>query len=288
MSADGGLIGLFARHRTAANLLMTVMVVAGLFAFQKLNTQFFPDFGIDIIQIGVTWEGASAEDVDATIVQAIEPEVRFLDGVKRVQSISRQGVGLIFVEFYPGSDMQAALADVETAVGQVTTLPEDSDRPVIKRLVRYDNITRIVLSGPFSEAALKAFGKRAREGLLARGIDKVDLIGARDEEIRVEVGAATLRRLDLTNEDIAQRIGASSRDLPSGGTRGRNEAQIRSLGLAKTARGVGRIVIRSLPNGEKILLRDIANVSEQFKDGDRKSTRLNSSHTDISRMPSSA
>jgi len=267
MGAGGGVIGLFARHRTAANLLMTIMIVAGLFAFQKLNTQFFPDFGIDIIQIGVDWEGASAEDVDSTIVQAIEPEVRFLDGVKRVRSISREGVGLIVIEFYPGTDMQAALADVETAVGQVTTLPEDSDRPVIKRLVRYDNITRIVLSGPFSEAALKAFGKRAREDLLARGIAKVDLVGARDEEIWAEVDEATLRRLDLTAEDIAQRIGASSRDLPAGDTRGSNQAQVRSLGLAKTARAFGRIVIRSLPNGEKILLRDIAKVSERFEDG---------------------
>ncbi len=267
MSASGGIIGLFARHRTAANLLMALMLIGGVFALQRLNTQFFPDFGIEIIQVSVEWPGASAEDVDSTIVQAIEPEVRFLDGVKRVRSISREGLGVIVIEFYPDTDMQAALADVETAVGQVTTLPEDSERPVIKRLVRYDNITRIVLSGPFSETALKAFAKRAREDLLARGIAKVDLIGARDEEIWVEVDEATLRRLNLTPDDIARAIGGSSRDLPAGGTRGENEVQIRSLGLAKTAREVGAITIRALPNGEKIRLRDIAKVSERFKDG---------------------
>ena len=61
---ETGLIGLFARHRTAANLLMALMIVVGFFAFQRLTTQFFPEFGIDIIRITVVWPGASAEDVD--------------------------------------------------------------------------------------------------------------------------------------------------------------------------------------------------------------------------------
>ncbi|MFQ5985342.1 MAG: efflux RND transporter permease subunit, partial [Alphaproteobacteria bacterium] len=77
-------IGLFARHPNAANLLMALMVVAGLFALTRLNTQFFPDFGIDVIAVRAEWPGASAEDVEANVVEAIEPEVRFLDGVKKV------------------------------------------------------------------------------------------------------------------------------------------------------------------------------------------------------------
>lgn len=267
MTTGSGLIGVFARHPTAANLLMILMIIGGLFSWSRLNTQFFPEFGLDWIQISVEWPGASAEDVDANIVQAIEPEVRFLDGVKRVNSTSVEGLGTVFVEFEPGTDMQAALADVETAVDQVTTLPEEREQPVIKRIVRYDNITRLVISGPYPEAALKAFAKRIREDLLARGIDKVDLIGARDEEIWVEVDPETLRRLDFTLGDIAERIAETSRDLPLGDTRGDAKKQIRSLGLVKTARELGRVEVRSLPGGEKIYLRDIAAVSERFEDG---------------------
>ena len=263
----GGPIGVFARHPTAANLLMALMIVAGLFALSRLNTQFFPEVGIDWIQVRVEWPGASAEDVDANIVQAIEPQVRFLDGVKRVNATSLEGLGTLLVEFEPGTDMQAALADVETAVDQVTTLPEEREQPVIRRMVRYDNITRLVVSGPYSESALKAFAKRIREGLLERGIDKVDLIGARDEEIWVEVDPETLRRLDLTLEDIAARIAETSQDLPSGDTRGDIRRQIRSLGLVTTARDLGHVEVRSLPGGGKIYLRDIAAVSERFEDG---------------------
>ena len=81
-----GLIGVFARHPTAANLLMVIMIISGLFALNRMNTQFFPDFGIDIVYVSVEWSGASAEDVDSNIVQAIEPEVRFLDGVVFIEN----------------------------------------------------------------------------------------------------------------------------------------------------------------------------------------------------------
>ena len=111
-----GIIGVFARHPTAANLLMILMVISGFFALNRMNTQFFPDFGIDIVLVSVEWPGASAEDVDTNIVQAIEPEVRFLDSVKRVRSSSVEGRATILVEFNAGTDMQAALSDVEPAV----------------------------------------------------------------------------------------------------------------------------------------------------------------------------
>ena len=268
-SAAGGrgLIGVFSSHPTAANLLMLVMIILGVFSLSRMNTQFMPTFGIDWIRIGVEWPGASADDVDANIVRALEPELRYLDGVKKVVSVSVEGVSRISIEFTAGSDMQAALADVETAVNQVTTLPEDSETPRINRVVRYDNIIRLLISGPYSETALKSHAKRIREDLLARGIDKVDLIGARDEEIWVEVEPETLRRLNLTLDDIAKRIAGASQDLPSGDTQGGPEKKIRSLGMIRTAESMKDLEVRALANGEKLYLRDIAEVSERFEEG---------------------
>ena len=154
MKSDG-LIGLFARHRTAANLLMVLMIVAGAFSLTRLTTQFFPDFGIDLIRITVVWPGASAADADANIVQAIEPEIRFLDGVDKVTSSSVEGAATIVVAFVRGTDLQSAQSNVEAAVAQVTTLPEDIERPIISRIVRYDTITRLAVSGPYPERALQ-------------------------------------------------------------------------------------------------------------------------------------
>ena len=263
---SGGLIGVFARHPTAANLLMAIMIISGLFALHRMNTQFFPDFGIDIIYVSVEWSGASAEDVDSNIVQAIEPEIRFLDGVKRVRSSSIEGRATVLVEFNPGTDMQSALSNVETSVATITTLPDDAEKPKVRKIVRYDTISRLVLSGPVEEATLKKIAKRLRDGLLDRGIDQVDLFGAREEEIWVEVQPETLLELDLTLNDISKKIRETSQDLPSGDTSGAVEMQIRSLGLLKTAEDIGGLEVRSLTNGEKVLLRDIARINESFDD----------------------
>jgi len=261
------LIGIFTRHRTAANLLMALMLVAGLFGLNRMTTQFFPDFGIDIVVVSVVWSGASSDDVDSNIIQAIEREVRFVDGVKAVKSSAFEGLGSVVVEFEPGTDMQSALADVEAAVGQVTTLPEDAETPRIRRFVRYDTLSRILVSGPFSEATLKTYAKRIRDGLLQHGIDKVDINGSRSEDLLVEITPETLRRVNLTLEEVAQKIRQTSQDVPSGDVSGLGERQVRSLGEVKSARELGKIEIKSLAGGEKILLRDIATVRDAFAEG---------------------
>ena len=267
-----GLIALFAEHRTAANLVIILMIVCGLFSLRQINRQFFPDFGIDFVTVTVSWPGASAEDVDSNIVQSIEPEVRFLNGVKKVMSSSYEGVASVSIEFEAGHNMQEALSDVESAITQLRTLPEDAEEPEIKRIVRYETISKLVISGPFPEHSLKSIAKTLRDTLLDRGVDRVDLFGARDEEIWVDVDPSVLRRYDLKLADIAMRIGASSVDLPSGELAG-GEQQVRSLGLKRTAAEVEEIELKAFPDGRKVLLRDIARVREAFEDTSRLAFR---------------
>ena len=258
-----GPIALFARHRNAPNLLLALMAIAGIFGIVKMNSQFLPAFGIDVVNVSVEWPGATAADVDTKLVRAIVPEIRVLDNVKRVRATATEGVANVGIEFEAGSDMQAALSDVEAAMSRIRTFPEDAKAPDARRIVRYERILRVVLSGPHTEAALKAHAKRLRDGLLDRGIDRVAMTGARDEEILVEAPSAALRRLDMTLADVAARIGETSRDLPSGDV-GQGRRQIRSLGLVTTARGIEDIEIKALEDGRTIRLGDVARVREGF------------------------
>jgi multidrug efflux pump subunit AcrB len=260
------LVRLFVQHRNAGNLLMILALVLGLFSLSRLNTQFFPDFGIDIVSISVVWPGASAEDVEANIILAIEPEVRFLDGVKSVQGVAVEGAATVIIEFEPGADMQKAQSDAEAAVARVTTLPEESEKPTVKRVVRYDPISRLVISGPYPEASIKAVAKRLRDELLDRGIDQITLFGSRDEEVQVEVDPEILRRLDITLSEIGSRIAQSSQDIPSGKLEGIVEKQIRSIGQVKTAAMIGGIELKSLPGGQKVFLRDVARIRDTFEE----------------------
>ncbi|SVD08772.1 uncharacterized protein METZ01_LOCUS361626, partial [marine metagenome] len=112
---------MFVAHPTAANLLMVLMLIIGVVSLERLNTQFFPDFGIDIVTVYVAWSGASAEDVESNVIKALEPELRFLDSVDKVTSSAREGSGTVVVEYKSGTDMQAALSAVESAVSQIDT-----------------------------------------------------------------------------------------------------------------------------------------------------------------------
>ena len=260
-----GLIRLFVHHPTASNLLMMAMIVIGLFSLAKLNTQFFPTLEIPAINVSVVWPGASAEDVEENILDALEPELRFLDGIDEIRSVAREGGGTVTLEFKPETDMQKAQSDVEQGVDGVTTLPEDSEEPVVTRISFFEPVAKISVSGPFTEKELKTYAKQVRDGLLAAGIDKVTFSGARDEEIWVSIAERELRRLELSLGDIANRIRDETRDLPSGILEGSIEMQLRSRAERKTPETIGAIEVKSGRTGEKIRLRDISDVSTRFE-----------------------
>ena len=75
-SHKNDLIGIFAQHKVAANLLMIMMILAGAWALAKLNTQFFPNFALDVVTVRVTWTGAAAEDVEESITNPLERDIR--------------------------------------------------------------------------------------------------------------------------------------------------------------------------------------------------------------------
>lgn len=263
-TSGSGIIRTFTRHPIAANLLMLLMIIAGVVGLLRIKTQFLPSVEVPNITITMSWPGASPNDVSQNILEAIEPEVRFLDDVSEVVAYAREGVASVVIEFNPDADMQKAQSDVEQAIESITTFPEEAEEPEIRRNNFYEGIAKLAISGPYSEEALKAFAKRIRDDLLAAGVDRVVISGMRSEEIWVEVKPDALRRLDLSLSDISERISRSTRDLPSGTIEGAVEQQVRALGEAETPETLANVEIRSLPTGEKILLRDIAEVSARF------------------------
>jgi len=78
--------GVFARHPVACNLLMAMMVLAGVWALARLNVQFFPNFELDFVTVRVAWTGATAEDVETAITDVIEEELRTVDGLRKLTS----------------------------------------------------------------------------------------------------------------------------------------------------------------------------------------------------------
>ena len=162
--------------------------------------------------------------------------------------------------------MQAALADVDAAVSRIATLPEDSEAPWVRRVVRYENLLRIVLSGDLPERTLKTWALKMRDGLIRAGVDEVETVGARDEWILVEADQRDLLALDLPVSEISSRIAGASRDIPGGDTGGRTVSRVRSLGLARTAEEVAAVEVRAFPDGRRLTVGEVAEVTEAWNE----------------------
>ncbi|MEM0900215.1 MAG: efflux RND transporter permease subunit [Pseudomonadota bacterium] len=264
-----GLVAKFIRHPNAANLLMILLIVFGVFAIARINTQFLPSVQFDAVSVSISWPGASAEDVETNVLALMEPSVRFIDGVNKVNSYARQDGGSIRVEFVEGQDMQRAVANVEAAVDTVVGLPQEMDDLKVSQAQWFDDIARLSISGNASEEMVRRWAKRIRDDLIDRGIDRITMTGLRAPELQVDVPERELRRLDLTIEEINAAIQASSRDLPSGSVEGAVGRQLRTLADVESVTTLGAVEVKAFPNGDKVFLRDIATINDGFDDTDR-------------------
>lgn len=239
---------------------MVIIILFGLLGVLKLNVQSLPDFGFDLITVSVEWKSASPRDVENQIIKSIEPEVRTIDGVRKVNSTAREGVGQLSIEFVKNTDMQRALSDVNSAVSRILSLPEGSDKPKVRRIIRYETIGRLLLYGDISEDLLRNNAKKIRDDLLNLGIDKINILGMRDKEIIVAVEPLSLMTFKKSIQDISDNIYALSKDFPAGTIEDVDIRKIKLAGQKNSVQQLKDISIISGEYGEQVHLKDIANI----------------------------
>ena len=264
----GGILSYFTRHATAANLLLVLLIAAGVLAFPRMRAQFFPDVIVDEIQVSVSWDGAGAEDVDRAIVQLMEPVLMAVEGVASTEARSSEGSARIDLEFEPGWDMARALDDVETAVDSVNNLPEDADDPRVSRGGWRDRVTDVVITGPVGVDQLGRFADEFVTRLFAEGVTRTTIRGVAAPETVVEVPTIALIEHDISMREIADAIAAESEANPSGDVDGAN-ARVRT-GVAKTrADEIAGIVLRTNEDRSKLTIGDVATVTVGGVDRER-------------------
>lgn len=239
---------------------MVIILLFGLLGLLKLNVQSLPDFGFDLITISVDWKSASPRDVENQIIKSIEPEVRTIDGVRKVNSTAREGVGQLSIEFVKNTDMQRALSDVSSAVSRILSLPEDSEKPKVRRIIRYETVGRLLLYGDISEELIRNNAKKIRDDLLNLGIDKVNILGMRDKEIVVAIDPLSLMTFKKSMQDISDKIYAFSEDFPVGTIEDSDIRKIKISGQKNTIEQLKGLSIISGEFGEQVYLKDIANI----------------------------
>ena len=123
MSASNNIIDLFTRHKVASNLVMIMMILSGLWASDRINTQLDASVDYPIVIIQVVWPGASAEDVEQLIVIPIEQKLANVVGLQDLYSTSSSGRADIQLQFTFNTDMAKGLDMVKNRLAQIRNFP---------------------------------------------------------------------------------------------------------------------------------------------------------------------
>jgi multidrug efflux pump subunit AcrB len=258
----------FTENSVAANLLMFLVVVGGILSMFSLRKEVIPEINTERITVTVPYPGATPAEVEESICIKIEEEVQDLEAIKRVTSSSAEGVGIVVIEALEGSDLGKLLGEVKNRVDAIDTFPEDAKEPVVQQLEVQTEVLTIALAAPTSEMGLHRLGERIRDEIsVLDGITRVELIGGRPFEIKIQVSEENLRKWGISFSQVADAIRMSSMDLPAGTLKTRGgEVLIRGIGQAYAPSAFEKIPVLTQPGGERVLLGDIAEVVDGFED----------------------
>jgi multidrug efflux pump subunit AcrB len=271
-SSERGLIAWFTRNTVAANLLMWLIVVAGaLTLLFGVKVEIFPEMQVQTITVGVEYPGAAPDEVERGICSPIEEAVSGLTGVKRVTSTATENAGAVSIEVMADFDIRRVLDDVKNRVDAITTFPEQAEKPVVQEVVLRRQVIWIAVAGDAEERVLKRVAEQVRDDLLALPeITQVELANVRPYEISIEVGEEALRRYELSFDEVAQAVRRSSLDLPGGSIKtGGGEVLLRAQGQAWRGPEFEAIVLRTRPDGTRLLLGEVARVVDGFAETDQ-------------------
>ncbi|WP_305832263.1 efflux RND transporter permease subunit [Photobacterium leiognathi] len=271
-----GLIAWFAHNHVAANLLMLVVMLGGLFSISLINKEIFPAFALNRIMISASYPGASPEDIEQSINVKIEQSLDNVKNIKRIQSVASQGSASLTLELESEADLEQVLDDVKQQIEAISTFPVNMETPLIKRAEFTSNVVFISLYGNLNERQLKEYAKQVRDDILQQ-TDASDVVvsGVKDYEIAIDVSENALRKYGLTFEQVAQVVQQRSIDLPGGMIKAKDgDLLVRTNGQLYNGDGFSSIVLQTRPDGSRLYLSDVATISDGFIE-DRILNRFN-------------
>lgn len=257
-------------NKTSIYIITVLLCVAGIFAYIKLGKEKFPDIVIPRIIVATVYPGTSPTDIENLVTRQLEKEIKSVNGVKHINSTSNQDYCIVDVEFNSGIDVQYAKQLIKDAVDKAgTELPNDLPAaPTVKEInISEQPIMYVNLAGNLPAAQLKKFADDFQDKIEALPeITRVDIIGALDQQVNVDVDLNKLRASRLGFSDITRAIGGENVTV-SGGTIdvGGQKRAVRVAGQYVRAEDIADIQVKNL-NGAPVRLGDIATVTDGFKD----------------------
>jgi HAE1 family hydrophobic/amphiphilic exporter-1 len=245
-------------------VIVAAILVLGLFSYFRLVVDLFPEVDFPFVTITTIYPGAGPEEVESQISKRIEDAVSTIAGIKRMDSINRESLSLVFIEFKLGVDQDQAGIDVKEKVEQILNqLPQNAEKPQVAKFdFRALPIINLALTGPQSLRELyEVADKQVRDAVSqAPGVASVSIVGGRKREIRVALDPAQLVAFGL---DASQVVGAIAREnvsVPAGRvTEPGREFSLRVLGEFNNLNELRRLPVQT-PDGGVVRVSDLGRV----------------------------
>lgn len=265
---QNSLIAWFAGNPVAANLLMLLILGAGLVSVFSIEKRTLPDFETNTVSVTVPFPGAGPREVEQGVVLKIEEAIADSLGIDKVISISREGSAKIDVVVASGYDVDELMDEIKRKIDAVSSLPKDSERPIVSKSEPRMQVLWLSVYGAADVRSLQPLATRVRDDLLAMPeIEEVLVVGEPTFEISIEVKPHALQQYGLTFSKLAETISASSTDIAAGVMRTRDSnISIRSIGQAYDREDFERIVVKTSNDGTRLLLSDVASVHDGIED----------------------
>jgi len=260
------MIRFFAAHPTAANLLMAGIVVLGLMSTLTMTRVLFPEFEVPVVQVTTVYPGASADEVELSVCQRIERQIEGIDGIKRVESLSREGIALTTVSLTDDVDPSEVRSRIDEELARLTDLPDLAEEMVVELMDVQLDVLFVAIAGSVPEKDLLAYAEQLRDELLElEDVSDVTIIGFSDHELRIEVREDALLAHGFSLSDIAQVIREQSIDLPGGDVDvGGRDIMVRVTDQRRWAEQFRDVTIVSNTTGATIPLRALADIRDTF------------------------
>jgi multidrug efflux pump subunit AcrB len=272
------LIAFFVTKRLFVDLLVVFLVLAGIYSLMKIRRDFFPNVSFDIVNIQTIYPGSSAEDVEKLVTNKIEQDLKEVDGIKKMKSMSVESLSEITITLDPDTTNEMkGKQDIKDVIDRLEIeLPEQSETPIVTTIdSKQTPVMQVGLSADLDEVALRDLAKKIENEIESvPGVAKVVSSDMRDKEIHVEANPDLLLRYDVTLVAIAQALKGHNVSIPAGSLKvgandfGNPEMGVRTIGEFRTAEDVENTVVRANELGRAIRVKDLAKVTYGLREAD--------------------
>jgi HAE1 family hydrophobic/amphiphilic exporter-1 len=252
-------------------MFYVAVILLGAVSLRELSVDLLPDISYPRLSVITNYPGVAPEEVETLITAPLESAVSRIPGLRRVESVSKEGVSLLTLEFDWGTDMDFTMLHTREQLDNAKDrFPEDAESPTIIPLDPQSRpIMTLALSGDRTLLELKELSEELIKPRLEQieGVGSAEITGGVEREIQVEADPQKLALYGLTVDNVAQRVDAFNRNLQGGTIRkGTFKYALRVVGEFESLDEIGEIGLLVTKEGGVVRLRDVATVHDSIKE----------------------